>query len=221
MTNTVRIMIEPGTKTKRVVAVAFDWPGWERPGKDDEHSLEVMELYRPRYRRVAELAGLAEEFDAAGELNIVEHTEPSTNPDFFGISGKPASVELEPMSEETLERKMALLQACWQYFDETHPQISETLKKGPRGGGKDRNQVVRHTYGSEIEYSRKVNVRTELADVLTPDGLAAHRQAFLEGIRRVHAGERTRSKWPLALTIRRCCYHMLDHAWELEDKNLA
>ena len=65
MPEAVRIMIEPGTKTQKVVAVAFDWPGWERPGKGDERALEVMEQYRTRYRRVAELAGLAGEFDAS------------------------------------------------------------------------------------------------------------------------------------------------------------
>ena len=29
-------MIEPGKKPKKVVAVAFDWPGWDRNGKREE-----------------------------------------------------------------------------------------------------------------------------------------------------------------------------------------
>jgi hypothetical protein len=36
-------MIEPGNKQKKVVAVAFDWRGWDRNGKTEEAK---------RYRRV-------------------------------------------------------------------------------------------------------------------------------------------------------------------------
>jgi hypothetical protein len=88
-------MIERGPK-KKVVAVAFDWPGWDRNGKTEEAALEVLERYRPRYRKVAKLAGMAEEFDAAGELTVVERVEGSSTTDFFGISVRPASAEQGP-----------------------------------------------------------------------------------------------------------------------------
>jgi len=128
---------------------------------------------------------------------------------------------LVPMSAGQMERKIALLRACWRYFDETHPCTSEKLKKGPRGGGKDRDQIVRHTYFSEEDYARKVNVRTNLESLRTNEGISAHRDAFVEGIRRVNAGEPTRSSWSVQFVLRRACYHMLDHAWELEDKDLT
>lgn len=221
MASTVRVMIEPGSRGKRFVAVAFDWPGWERSGKTERLALENLETYRARFRKVAEFAGLIDEFTSSGELQVVEYAEPSSGPDYFGISGRSATAELSRMTDAECERKMAILQGCWRYFDETHPRVSAELRKGPRGGGRDRDQIVRHTYFAEEDYARKVNVRTDLSSLETVEGIAAHRAAFLDAIRRVNAGEATRSSWTLQFTIRRACYHMLDHAWELEDKDLT
>ncbi len=222
MDNHVRVMIEPGKKGKKVVAVAFDWPGWERCGKSEENALEVLETYRPRYREVAELAGLGPEFERAGLTTVVEYAEPNSNPDFHGISGSSAVAEREPLSDDALERKIAILRACWQYFDETHPNVSENLRKGPRGGGRDRHQVMIHTYLAEEDFARKVNVRSDLDSLRTPEGRDVHREAFVDAIRRVNAGEpQPRTSWTLQFTLRRACYHMLDHAWEMEDRNLA
>ena len=57
MSDPVRVMVEKGKK-KRSVASAFDWPGWDRSAKTEEAALEVLAEYRPRYAKVAELAGL-------------------------------------------------------------------------------------------------------------------------------------------------------------------
>ena len=42
-------MVERGKK-KRVVAVAFDWPGWDRSAKTEEGALQVLDAYRPAPR---------------------------------------------------------------------------------------------------------------------------------------------------------------------------
>ena len=68
----IRTIIERGPKGKRSVAFALDWPGWNRGAKTPELALETLESYRQRYRPVADLAGMASEFDAAGPLEIVE-----------------------------------------------------------------------------------------------------------------------------------------------------
>ena len=68
----VRTVTEHGTQDKRSVAFALDWPGWSRGAKTAEDALATLEAYRPRYRQVAELAGMGAEFDAAGPLEVVE-----------------------------------------------------------------------------------------------------------------------------------------------------
>ena len=43
----VRVMLEQGKK-KRVVACAFDWPGWDRSARIGADVLAVLATYRPR-----------------------------------------------------------------------------------------------------------------------------------------------------------------------------
>ena len=63
MGNSIRVMVERG-KQKRTVACAFDWSGWDRSGVIEEEALRVLESYRPRYAKVAALAGLSDQFGA-------------------------------------------------------------------------------------------------------------------------------------------------------------
>ena len=68
----VRTVIEHGTKDKRSVAFSLDWPGWSRGAKTGELALETLESYRARYRPIAALAGMEDDFASAGPLEIVE-----------------------------------------------------------------------------------------------------------------------------------------------------
>lgn len=114
------------------------------------------------------------------------------------------------------------LPACWAYFDDVASRVSQELRKGPRGGGRDRDRIVRHTNGSEIdEFAKKVGVRTELDALQNPVELRAHRDAFCEAIREHNAQDASARTWTVQFLIRRCAYHMLDHAWEMEDKDLS
>ncbi len=85
------------------------------------------------------------------------------------------------MAEEAFERKLALLRACWTYFDETYPRVSAELRKGQRGSGRDRDQIVRHTYGSESEFARKIGIRDD--PERTPEGLRVYREDYQNAIR--------------------------------------
>jgi hypothetical protein len=126
------------------------------------------------------------------------------------------------MTEADFERKVALLQACWTTFDQTAARVSDELRKGPRGGGWEKERIVRHVNGAEIdEFAPKVGVKVPLETRDDAKALRAYRRAFIEGIRERHArGEPARS-WTLQFLIRRCAWHMLDHAWELEDRDLT
>jgi hypothetical protein len=211
-------MIESGKK--KVVAVAFDWPGWERSGASEAEALEVLEGYRPRFAKVAELAGLGAAFAAAGRLEVVDRIEGSGTTDFYGISAKSATAEHEPLSEAEADRKIALLQAAWAYFDSVPPRVSAELRKGPRGGGRSRDQIVRHTLGSEREHVKKVGVTLPPELMYDLEALRASRVPYVAGLRDLaRRGETMARSWTLQFLIRRSAYHSLDHAWEMEDKD--
>ncbi len=220
----VRTVIERGPKEKRSVAFAIDWPGWSRGAKSAELALEMLESYRERYRPVASLAGMVAEFDAAGALEVVEDKVGTGSTDFWGISFSPCTVEQGPMGEAELERGITLLQACWAFFDGIAARVSPEMRKGPRGGGRDRDHIIRHTIRTESEdFARKVGLRIPEGAALTPEGLRNHRETYVAAMRAYHAGEVTRRmrSWTLPFLIRHSAFHTLDHAWEMEDKDLS
>jgi hypothetical protein len=220
----VRTVIERGPKGKKSVAFSLDWAGWERGGKTPEAALETLESYRERYRPIADLAGMAPEFDAAGSLDVVEDHVGTGSVDFWGISFAPSSTEQGPMTEPEFDRAVELLRASWTFFDGVAARVSEEMRKGPRGGGRDRTRIWRHVIRNESEeFAKQVGIHIPEEGALTPDGLKAHRKNYVEAMRAYNAGEiekRMRS-WTLPYLIRHSAFHTLDHAWEMEDKDLT
>ena len=220
----VRTVVERGPKGKRSVAFSIDWPGWSRGSKTAELALETLEAYRERYRPVMSLAGMAREFDAAGPLEIVEDRVGTGSTDFWGISFSPCSAEQGPMTDAELERRITILRACWTYFDGVAARVSPEMRKGPRGGGRDRDRIIRHTIRTESEdFAKQVGLRVPEGAALTPDGLRQHRETYVAAMRAYNAGEvkRRMRSWTLPYLIRHSAYHTLDHAWEMEDKDLS
>jgi hypothetical protein len=221
MTEPVRVMIERGKK-KRVVAAAFDWPGWDRWGRTDGESLAALEAYRPRYAKVAELAGHGGPFAKLGAPEVVEDVPGIGMTDFYGLSGVPAAAEKEPLTPSDCDRKVALLEATWAFFDATFARVSDELRKGPRGGGREKDVIRRHVVGWEIyDLSRKVGVEYPVDTRDDPVALARYRRDFAAGLRRYNAEGLMARTWFVPFLIRRSAWHMLDHAWELEDRDLT
>ncbi|MGH2407781.1 MAG: hypothetical protein ACRDF7_06865 [Candidatus Limnocylindrales bacterium] len=220
----VRTVIERGTKGKRSVAFSLDWPGWSRGARSPELALQTLEAYRERYRPVADLAGMAGEFDAAGPLEVVEDRVGTGSTDFWGISFSPSSAEHGMLGEADLERRIALLRACWAFFDGVAARVSPEMRLGPRGGGRNRNRIIRHTIRTESEdFAKQVGLRIPEEAALTPEGLLQHRTTYVAAMRAYNAGEVTRKmrSWTLPFLIRHSAFHALDHAWEMEDKDLS
>ena len=220
----VRTVVERGPKGKRTVAFNVDWPGWSRGAKTAELALATLESYRERYQPIASLAGMGPEFDAAGPLEIVEDKVGTGSTDFWAISFSPSSTEQGPLTESQFDRGITLLRACWAYFDGVAARVSPEMRKGPRGGGRDRNRIIRHTIRVESEdFAKQVGLRIPEEAALTPDGLRQHRETYVEAMRAYNAGEITRRmrSWTLPFLIRHSAFHTLDHAWEMEDKDLT
>ena len=221
---TIRTVVEHGTRDKRSVAFSLDWPGWSRGAKSAELALDTLESYRDRYRPIAALAGMAREFDAAGPLEVVEDRVGTGSTDFWGISFSPSATEQGPMSDADFDRAITLLCACWTFFDGVAARVSPEMRKGPRGGGRDRDHIIRHTIRVESEdFATRVGLRIPEGAAFTPDGLKEHREAFVAAMRAYNAGEyeRPMRSWTIPFLIRHSAFHTLDHAWEMEDKDTS
>lgn len=217
----LRVILEIGPKRK-VAAGAMDWPGLDRWGTSEADALAKLTFYLPRYAGVAERAGLADDFARACGVDVVERVPGSSSTDFWGVAHVPSQIEAEVLSAADLERRLDLLQACWDYFNDTAARVSEELAKGPRGGGRSREEIVRHVYASERHnWWRKVGLRMDDGVRLAPDELAALRQDYVDRVRAYNAESKPARTWPIQFLIRRTAQHAMDHAWEMEDKDLT
>jgi hypothetical protein len=219
-----RVTVEIGPKGKKVVAVAPDWPGLERGAKTKEDAIERLLSYVPRYSQVAKLAEMDSEFDTIRNVKVVEQYPGTGSTDFWGISFAFSSIDRQVMSREELERELTLMQACWAFFDNVRRRVSVEMQKGPRGGGRDRDHIVRHTFAAEQDWAKMIGVLTPDGAMLTGKGLKAHREAYCRAIRDYHSQDKSAgkmAKWPLRFLIRHTAFHTMDHAWEMEDKDLT
>jgi hypothetical protein len=219
MTDKLRVLLEIG-KSRRVVAGAMDWPGLDRWGTSEEDAVEKLLSYVPRYAGVAERVGLGPAFERAREVEVVERVPGSSSTDFWGIAHVPSHAEREVLTPAELDRRLELLRACWASFDDVAVRVSPELRPGTRGGGRSRDEIIRHVVLTEPDqFSRKIEVRTPFDVVLTPEGLAAHRRAYLDAIRAWNAQGKPARTWPIQFLVRRTAHHVMDHAWEMEDRN--
>lgn len=224
MINSLRVTLEIGPKGKRVAAVAPDWPGLERGAKTGEEAIERLRAYVPRYSQVAKLAGMNEAFAAVRDVEVVEQYPGTGSTDFWGISFAFSSIDKQIMSSDELERELMLMQACWAFFDDVRGRVSAEMQKGPRGGGRDRDRIVRHTLVAEQDWAKGVGVITPDVAMLTDEEIGAYRDAYCDAIRHYHSQGRwagKMAKWPLRYLIRHTAFHTMDHAWEMEDKDLT
>jgi hypothetical protein len=217
----IRVTLEIGPKGKKVAAVAPDWPGLERGAKSGEAAVERLLAYLPRYAPVARLAGMEAAFPSRAVAEVVEEYPGTGSTDFWGISFAFSTIDRQPLSGEALARELALMRACWAFFDDVRGRVSAELRRGPRGGGRDRERIVRHTLAAELDWARGLDLRPPLEELLNDEGLKAYRRAYVEAIQARHAQGQMARKWPLRYLIRHTAFHTLDHAWEMVDKDLS
>ena len=208
MATTVRVLLESGRS--KTFASALDWPGWCRWGKGDEGALDALECYADRYREVTRRAGVR--FPAAVSLDVVDRVPGDATTD-FGAPSVASTLEAEPLRAADLGRQVRLLQAWWAALDELALAAPAELRKGPRGGGRDRDAIVDHVAEAERAYARKIGVRHP--PFRARGDVAAMREAIAASLLASDA----EGSWSPAYFIRRSAWHVLDHVWEIEDKS--
>jgi hypothetical protein len=203
---------------KRVFACALAWPGWCRSGKTDELALETLAAYVPRYRVVAEQAGVAFPATVGDDLKVVERVRGSAGTD-FGVPYAVPTRDAEPVDADEAKRLTALVTASWEVFDRVAAGTPAELRKGPRGGGRDRDKMIDHVLGAEAGYARKLGIKHRQPAVGDDAAIAELRAAIAAVLREPSDGTPLAPKgWPLRYAARRIAWHVLDHAWEMEDR---
>ncbi len=207
---------------KRTFAGVLDWPGWCRSGKTKEEALAALLEYGPRYEKVLNSASLG--FKPPTDLKafkVVEELDGDATTD-FGAPGMAPKADGKPVSEQELKQLASVLKACWKALDAADKKArGKRLTTGPRGGGRAREDIVRHVLEAEGGYLSRLGwkvgegkgdettrTRTAVVDALTA---AAHGEVEEEGPR---GGKR----WTARYFTRRVAWHALDHAWEIEDR---
>lgn len=195
-----RVLLEVGKRW--VFASALDWPGWCRRGKGEEAALAALLDYADRYAAV-----VGPEF-SPGPLEVVGRL-PGTATTDFGAPDARGEWDHEPLDEAEAARLADILAACWRAFDEVVATAPASLRKGPRGGGRDRDAIADHVWEAERSYGRTIGARVPPR---TP--WDEQRAAFLEAL----VSGAVDGSWPRRYAVRRTAWHVLDHAWEIEDR---
>jgi hypothetical protein len=222
--NSIDVYLEQGQT--RTFAGALDWPGWCRSGRDAAAALQALLDYGPRYARAIHSARLGFEPPAAlAELVVVEKLPGGKATDFGAPEAVPARDAL-PVTFEQLRRYMALLRACWKTLDaaaEAAAGHASPLRKGPRGGGRDLDKIGEHVRLAEAAYVGRIGGK--LAQDLAPDqAQRENRKALLRALEHSAqglvpaVGPRGGARWSARYFVRRAAWHILDHAWEIEDR---
>ena len=224
-TRSVQVYLERGAK--RVFAGAIEWPGWARSRRDDEAALESLVAYGPRYASVVKDVDPAFPAPSATlAVRVVERLKGDATTDFGAPSIAPlADVRSVDMNE--LRRQQGLLRSCWDAFDRAAEAAEGVeLAKGPRGGGRDLAAIVSHVVGAEASYVGRLgaarpatdddDVGAAIEDVRLVV-LDAMTRGVVEGL--PAAGPRGGKIWSVRYFVRRAAWHVLDHAWEIEDRS--
>ncbi len=209
----VRVLIE--ATGKRVFASAVDWPGWARTARNEEAAVTALGEHAERYAVVAAEAGLP--FSPGGYI-VIERV-PGTATTDFGAPDRPGAVEGELLSKAEARRMTALVAAAWNVLDRVVAGAPASLRKGPRGGGRDRDAIAEHVLAAEHAYARKIGVRVSAPRHGDKKAIRAMRDAIIATLDGARSGEPVGERgWLPRYAARRIAWHAVDHAWEIENR---
>ena len=188
MAKAIPVYVEAGDK--KVFACSIDFPGWCRSDKTEELALEALAAYAPRYAEVAERAKAAFPAPAkAGErFEVVERVKGKGATD-FGIPHEIPEADAEPLTARQAARQVELLRAAWAVLD------------------------------AEAGYARKVGVKLPPPEVGDRKAIKSLRDELAQALGGASDGSPPiPNGWPPRYAIRRSAWHVLDHAWEMQDR---
>lgn len=209
------IYVETGKK--KIFAGSLEWPGWGRFGKTEEEAVEALAAYGARYAPIATAAGFT--FPATPRLNVAERVPGTATTDFGAPDGRPAADDVA-VTAAVAARHAALLRAAWAAFDAYAAVAPESLRKGPRGGGRDRDKMIDHVVGAEAAYARKIGLKHRPPAIDDRAAIGALRDDVLAVLgRSSDGGPLAANGWTARYAARRFAWHVFDHLWEMQDRS--
>jgi hypothetical protein len=200
---------------KKAIAWSLEWPGWCRIRSNEEAAVQALIDYEARYRLIAQRAG--QDF-APGDLVVVERLQGNANT-AWGVPSVLASADTRPIDATTAQRRVALLRVSWDMLEEVVADSPAELRKGPRGGGRDRDEIRRHVIEAERDYARKIGVRHKPFEMDDASALKAMREEIADVLSKASNGKPLVSNgWNASYAVRRMAWHVVDHIWEIEDR---
>jgi hypothetical protein len=218
-----RIAVCLEVSPKQIFASALDWPGWCRAGRDESAALDALATYADRYRPVAEQASIS--FPSTVVFDVVERmpggpatafSAPECRRPFPQVT---AEAERAKMTPATARRLAGLVTAAWMTFDQIAAASPAELRKGPRGGGRDRDELVDHVIGADTAYARKLGVRSKQPAIDDIAAIEELREAIAAGVGAQSEGSpMAPNGWTARYAARRIAWHVLEHSWEMQDR---
>ena len=214
--------------SKRAFAGAIDWPGWCRAGRSEEDALEALLAYGPRYAKAIRGSRIAfTPPTQAGTLKVVDRLKGDATTEFGAPSIAPKA-DVRTIDRRWLTRQEKLLRASWGAFDRAADRAAGPLAKGPRGGGRELDAIVGHVVGAEAGYLKMIEGTPPRFDEAGAAAVREHvRDAVIVGLERAltdgipERGPKGGARWSAPYFVRRAAWHVLDHAWEIEDRSSA
>lgn len=212
----------------KTFAGALDWPAWCRSGRDEAAALAALFDSALRYAKLFSRTKLT--FTPPrdpGAFVVAERLQGNSTTDFGAPDIAPRQ-DAEPFDEAERERSETILAAIWREFDRAVAAgDGRELRKGPRGGGRDRDKIVLHVLGADASYLRSIGQRFSKNEDAPPhEELKRTRAAIRATLAAAARGEipahgpRGGKIWTPRYYVRRTAWHTLDHAWEIEDQIL-
>jgi hypothetical protein len=208
---------------KQAVASALDWPGWCRAGRDEGAALAALAGYAGRYAPVAAHAGVS--FPATVAFAVAERVPgrpatafaaPECRRPFPQITAEADRASLAPAAARRLA---GLVTAAWAAFEQIAAASPAELRKGPRGGGRDRDQIIGHVIGADTAYARKLGIKRKQPATGDIAAIGELRAAIAAVVGTPTGGSPVLpSGWTTRYAARRIAWHVLEHAWEMQDR---
>jgi len=213
-----RVEIGEEVGAKKAFVWVIDWPGWCRGGKDTARAIDALIEHGPRYAIVAHEAGLELPDVSAHDLDAVESVGGGGGTD-FGVPSVITDLDRRPTTAAEADRLAMLVEAAWTIFDRVAAGAPAELRKGPRGGGRDRDKMIGHVIEADDAYAREIGLRLPTPSRADRAAVEAERAAILDVLGRSSDGSPLADrKWTPRYAARRIAWHALDHAWEMEDR---
>jgi len=212
-----RLTIALESSPRKAFAEALEWPGWARAGKTDDLAIEALLAYAPRYEPVVRAAGLR--LPGSFDVDVVERLDGSAGTE-FGVPSHPTKADTRAVDAAEAKRLASIVEASWTTFDKVVAGAPAELRKGPRGGGRDRDTMACHVTGADWYYAREIGIKVKEPAWTDRPAIEALRAAVLEVLRQPSDGSPLAGRrWPARYAARRIAWHALDHAWEIEDRS--